>query len=904
MKPAKRILSIMMVVITLISIVSVSAEAVSVKVSDKNYGYMVPLNNKGTDIVSKVKLYGKYDYLNFFIHSNSKTETYFFYEAYSDKKMTKSVDSGYTVCDKGDYNWSPKITLKGKYKTKTYYVVTYAAKISSDGEKITVDKNSMRQFTLEVNRTTSFSKQMVILKETKNTTKGAYIKWSKLSGANKYYIYRRNITGSKWTKVGTVSKSKTSFTDASVKNKNGNYIYTVKAVNKKGTASRYHYAGLVCLFAKAPVLESASVIYNNYIEIEWGKTSGKAKYNIMRKEGNGSWKTIKKNYSETSYTDKTAKSGKKYTYSVKAVISTDYGKAISSYFANDSKAITLLGAPKLNDVALTEAGVKVTWKSVSGVSGYTVMRRPLNKSEGWTILGAVDAEALEFTDTTADLESAYIYTVRSEGESGKGSYYSAGKEFVVLDEPKDVRYLYASNIEGIEVRWQGVSYADQYNVYVMNEDGQWQLQKKIENADSGGYYTSFVPERYGEIKYTVTALRDGTNETPLGKTVYEMVFYPQVDITVAEIRKNGNLLRWKDKGAEKFNIYRSIGEEAEYELIETIEVTTAGEALSFTDADVGTGTYKYQVKGVYNGVEQTKFFGSKKLSRISDENIVRDEKVVFYRNRDARAINFEVNTGDYEKVYYAYNYKKDIWERISSNDIYDKASMSNEDGEYTVSVVYTVDGAKTPVDSVTHTGSFYDYSFDKITVKSVKGAIRAEWNEVDGAVKYIVRYSLPGTDEITETAEVAVNSKGKYSFEFERKQKERNFVDFVVEAVDAEGRVTAITRHVSAEPTPVMRGAVRKSDGEVWVYWNYYWQGEKYIVMRKTEGGSWKKIAKNHSCVHSKKYNGKKCAYFVDKTAEKGVEYTYTVIARGDEPMGDYIYINSYYDTVGITCKG
>ena len=309
MKTAKRILSIILVVATLISIFSISSEALTVKVANKNYGYMVPVNNKGTKTLSTVKLYGNYDYINFFIHSGS-SKVYFFYEIYSDKKLTNCVDSGYTVCSSGDYNMSEVIKLKGKYKTKTYYAVTYAGKFSSDNEKLTVDKKSICQFTIKVDRNSDFDENIVIVKETKNKTGGAYVKWAKLSGANKYYIYRRSITGTKWTKVGTVSSSKDNFTDTSVKNKNGNYIYTVKAINKKGTASRYHYSGLMCLFAKTPVMKSIAVTYNDAVEIKWESSSNKAKYNILRKEGDGKWKTIKSNYSGTSYKDSSVKNGK------------------------------------------------------------------------------------------------------------------------------------------------------------------------------------------------------------------------------------------------------------------------------------------------------------------------------------------------------------------------------------------------------------------------------------------------------------------------------------------------------------------------------------------------------------------------------------------------------------------
>ncbi len=434
MKITKRLLSIALAVAILVSALSVAAEGASVSLAKLNLGYMAPTNSKGTKTVEKVKLYGDYDYINFYIKSKKK-DSYFFYEIYSDKACTKLVEGDAVHYDKGEYSFVKKIKLKKKYKSKTYYMVTYAGITYSDGS-VKIDKKSVREFKVVVKRDADFDDKVVVLKETKNTTDGVYIKWGKLSGASKYYIYRRSITGTKWKKVGSASSKKTSFTDTSVKSKNGNYIYSVRAVNKKGTKSRYLYSGLTCLFAKAPTMKSITVTYNNTIEIKWKSTSSKAKYNIMRKEGEGSWKTIKKNYSGTSYKDTTAKNGKKYTYTVKAVISTDYGKATSAYYSNSSKAVTYLKAPSLKEVVAVENGISISWKAVSGAKSYTIYRKNSDGSTDWSAVGNVKSGVTSFIDTSADLETAYIYTVRSEASKNKGSYNGAGIEYIYDDPEK------------------------------------------------------------------------------------------------------------------------------------------------------------------------------------------------------------------------------------------------------------------------------------------------------------------------------------------------------------------------------------------------------------------------------------------------------------------------------------
>ena len=100
----------------------------NLSLSKLNLGYMAPTNSKGTKTVETVKLYGDYDYINFYINSKKKN-TYFAYEIFSDKDCTKLVEGDVVACNKGTYSFTPKIKLKGNYKTKTYYMVTYAAKI-------------------------------------------------------------------------------------------------------------------------------------------------------------------------------------------------------------------------------------------------------------------------------------------------------------------------------------------------------------------------------------------------------------------------------------------------------------------------------------------------------------------------------------------------------------------------------------------------------------------------------------------------------------------------------------------------------------------------------------------------------------------------------------------------------
>ncbi|MBE6802004.1 MAG: fibronectin type III domain-containing protein [Ruminococcaceae bacterium] len=468
MKRTKRILAMALVVVMLMSVMGVAVSAVDyyVPTTSTNYGYMAPTDAKGTKTVSTVKLYGAYDYIDFYI-SSRYADTYFFYEIYSSKNYGEDtmVDGGYFYCGaKGTYSGSALVKLSGTYKTGTYYMVTYVAKISSSGN-VSLSEPSLREYKVVVNRTTNFKNQMVITKGVTNTVNGPQIKWQGVSSAaTKYYIYRRPMSGTSWTKVGTAKATARSFVDTSVKNKNGKYVYTVKAVNKSNTATRYHYMGEDCLFAKAPTLKSVATGADNKIKIQWNSTSGSAYYEVYRREvGTNSWTKLTGNCKTTSFNDAKAVNGKTYEYTVRANIKTADGVARSSYYGNAGKAVKYLQAPVVNDIVAAENGLNISWKAVNGVTAYTVYRRAIDGSTGWTTIQKVSADTTSYVDATAAEDAGYIYTVRAEGPKGRGSYSTAGKEYLVLATPVVSGQVSPGSTE-VLLSWADVPNAQTYEV--------------------------------------------------------------------------------------------------------------------------------------------------------------------------------------------------------------------------------------------------------------------------------------------------------------------------------------------------------------------------------------------------------------------------------------------------------
>ena len=150
-------------------------------------------------------------------------------------------------------------------------------------------------------------------------TKGIKVSWGKISGADKYVLQRRQGSG-KWSTVKTTTS--TSYTDTKA-SYGKSYTYRVKAVN--GSVEKTSKATASLRRLKAPSSIKLSKASKGF-KVTWSKVSGAKNYELYRKTGSGKWTKVK-TLTKTTYTDKTAKKGKYYTYRVRAT----YGDSDGAY---------------------------------------------------------------------------------------------------------------------------------------------------------------------------------------------------------------------------------------------------------------------------------------------------------------------------------------------------------------------------------------------------------------------------------------------------------------------------------------------------------------------------------------------------------------------------------------------
>ncbi len=169
-----------------------------------------------------------------------------------------------------------------------------------------------------------------------NYSSGIKITWKKSSSAAGYYIYRRTSSGS-YSKVKTITKNSTlSWTDTSVKNKNGTaYYYLVKAYNSSKVSGSATSKKIVRMNGAA--ISSLSNKSGKKMYVKWKQNSKATGYQIQystsKTFSNGNKTTSVSGYKNISKTISGLSKGKTYYVrirSYKTVSGTKYYSAWGS----------------------------------------------------------------------------------------------------------------------------------------------------------------------------------------------------------------------------------------------------------------------------------------------------------------------------------------------------------------------------------------------------------------------------------------------------------------------------------------------------------------------------------------------------------------------------------------------
>ena len=455
----------------------------------------------------------------------------------------------------------------------------------------------------------------VTLVSAKAVSGGIQVTWKEAAGAATYKVYRKDAANPDWTALTTTATG-TSYVDKTAK-AGVKYTYTVRGVASDGkTLSPSHDKTGVSATMPKPVSRPANVTLvsakavSGGIQVTWKEAAGAATYKVYRKDAtNPDWTALTTTATGTSYVDKTAKAGVKYTYTVRGVA--EDGKTLSpshdktGVSATMPKPVSRPANVTLVSAKAVSGGIQVTWKEAAGAATYKVYRKDATNPD-WTAL-TTTATGTSYVDKTAKAGVTYTYTVRGVAADGKTLSPSHDKTGVSATMPKPARPANVTLVSakavsgGIQVTWKEAAGAATYKVY----------RKDAANPDWTALTTTATGTSYVDktavagVTYTYTVrgvaedgktLSPSHDKTGVSATMPKPARPANVTLVSAKAVTSGGIqVTWKEAaGAATYKVYRKDAANPDW-----TGLTTTATGTSYVDKTAVAGVkYTYTVRGV------------------------------------------------------------------------------------------------------------------------------------------------------------------------------------------------------------------------------------------------------------------------------------------------------------------
>lgn len=414
---------------------------------------------------------------------------------------------GYKVylLDAATGKWkTPKVVKNASYMTEIAcgqkYTYTVRAFKNENGKELlgNYDKKGV---------TVQSAPATPVLKEAKSVgTTSIKVSWNAAEGAKYYRVYRKASGEKNYSML--VETAKLEYTDTKAK-AGQTYTYTVKSyvsVGKERVYSDFDRKGVSAMAVPAiPIIKEAKSAGYNSASISWSAVSGATNYKVYRKEAGEKNFTLVATTSKLTYTDTGLECGHTYVYTLKAYVVVN-GKQISSDYDRTGKSVMpVLAVPVLKQITGNNyESINVSWNRVDGAEGYLIYRKEVGGS--WERIAKFNGGTrTSYTDTTADSDKVYVYTVRAyrtvDGESMLSNYDKIGTYWI--DYPLLYLPVADDSDEGIMVSWAPIEGADGYLVYRKTKGGSWKRIADVKSSTDTWMDKTAVKNTY--YIYTVRA---------------------------------------------------------------------------------------------------------------------------------------------------------------------------------------------------------------------------------------------------------------------------------------------------------------------------------------------------------------------------------------------------------------
>lgn len=256
-----------------------------------------------------------------------------------------------------------------------------------------------------------------------NATSGKVtLKWTAVTGAKSYAIYRSTSIDGTYTKMYTTTS--TSYTNSTSKG-GVTYYYKVYALSSRTTYADSAAALVgpcVCKCA-APTVTSGNNASSGKITLKWSAVEGATKYEIWRAGTKNGTYTRMYTTTSTSYTNSTSYAGYTYYYKVKAVCGTN--TTANSEFSSIKERTCDCARPVVK-ISLNNGDPRLTWAKVYNADSYTVYRAT---TANGTYSKMYTTKSASYTNTSAVAGKTYYYKVFAN--CSRSSYATSASSNVV-----------------------------------------------------------------------------------------------------------------------------------------------------------------------------------------------------------------------------------------------------------------------------------------------------------------------------------------------------------------------------------------------------------------------------------------------------------------------------------------
>ncbi len=244
------------------------------------------------------------------------------------------------------------------------------------------------------------------IKNIKIVTDGVRVEWDSRGLGSVYQIYRKTSPDAVWTKIGD-AQATIAYVDKTAKDGTTYYYAVITGDEDTGKFSAFPEEGTKFAYIKSTTV--SKVEYGkNYVKLTWKKSAVADCYQIYRKEGSGAWKLLRTtdDGDEVTYTDKTAKVGTKYTYSIRVCKGGERSEGAK-------KTVTFVAAPTNLKVSKGGTFAKLSFKASKGATRYYIYRKASGGS--WKLIDKIYETSYEDYGVRS---GKYYYCVKAYNSGG------------------------------------------------------------------------------------------------------------------------------------------------------------------------------------------------------------------------------------------------------------------------------------------------------------------------------------------------------------------------------------------------------------------------------------------------------------------------------------------------------